>query len=59
MAIGGKLNLEGGQQDHSVSLKAPDTSLASDIILTLPSTDGTAGQVLTTDGSGILFWSSL
>jgi len=36
-----------------VSLKAPDT-IASNLTLTLPSTDGTSGQALTTDGSGNL-----
>jgi hypothetical protein len=36
-----------------VSLKAPDT-IASNLTLTLPSTDGTTGQALTTDGSGNL-----
>jgi len=38
---------------HYVALKAPD-SIASDLTLTLPSTDGTTGQALTTDGSGNL-----
>jgi hypothetical protein len=36
-----------------VALKAPD-SIASDLTLTLPNTDGTTGQALTTDGSGNL-----
>lgn len=36
-----------------VSLKAPDT-LASNLTLTLPSADGTSGQVLQTNGSGQL-----
>jgi len=36
-----------------VGLKAPD-SIASDITFTLPSSDGTADQVLKTDGSGNL-----
>lgn len=38
-----------------VSLKAPD-SIASNLIFTLPSTDGTTGQVLQTNGSGSLSW---
>jgi hypothetical protein len=36
-----------------VALKAPDT-LASDLTLTLPSADGSSGQVLQTNGSGVL-----
>jgi hypothetical protein len=36
-----------------VSLSAP-TTLASDLSLTLPSADGTSGQVLQTNGSGVL-----
>ena len=40
-----------------VALKAPN-SLASNLTLTLPSADGSSGQVLTTDGSGTLSWST-
>ena len=36
-----------------VALKAPDT-LASNLTFTLPSSDGTNGQVLTTNASGVL-----
>jgi hypothetical protein len=36
-----------------VALKAP-ASVASDLTFTLPATDGTANQVLTTNGSGVL-----
>ena len=38
-----------------VSIKAPGT-LAASYTLTLPPTDGTANQVLKTDGSGVLDW---
>ena len=38
-----------------VGLKAPD-SITSDITFTLPSADGSANQVLKTDGSGVLGW---
>jgi len=38
-----------------VSFKAPAT-IGSNVNWTLPSTDGTAGQVLSTNGSGILSW---
>jgi len=36
-----------------VAIKAPD-SIASNLTLTLPSADGTSGQVLQTNGSGVL-----
>jgi hypothetical protein len=42
---------------NSVALKAPDTLVAS-LTLELPSTSGTSGQVLSTNGSGILSWVS-
>ena len=40
-----------------VALKAADT-IASDLTFTLPSTDGTTGQALITNGSGILSFGS-
>ncbi len=40
-----------------VGFKAAD-SLAADLIWTLPSLDGSSGQVLTTDGAGILSWTT-
>jgi len=40
-----------------ISLEAPD-SLAADYVLVLPPNDGTNGQQLTTDGAGILTWTS-
>ncbi len=41
-----------------VALKAPDT-IASNLTLTLPSADGTSGQVLQTNGSGVLSFSTI
>lgn len=40
-----------------VAFKAP-ASLASDLTFTLPSTDGTSGQFLSTNGSGVLSFAS-
>lgn len=40
---------------YTVSLRAPD-SLADYVTLTLPESHGSAGQVLSTDGSGVLSW---
>ena len=58
MTIGGKLNLQDGEALHNVSIKAPDAALTENVILTLPDNDGDADQVLTTDGSGVLSWTS-
>ena len=41
-----------------VSLKSP-SSLSSNVNLTLPATDGSSGQVLQTDGNGVLSFVSL
>ena len=42
---------------NSVRLKAP-AGLAANYVLTLPADDGTAGQLLQTDGSGNLTWAT-
>jgi len=41
-----------------VALKAP-ASVSADLTFTLPATDGTAGQALTTDGSGALSFATI
>lgn len=41
-----------------VAFKAPDT-IASNVTWTLPSADGTSSQVLSTNGSGTLSWSTV
>jgi hypothetical protein len=43
---------------HSVGLKAADL-IAADVTWTLPSADGTSGQALVTNGSGVLSFSSI
>ena len=40
---------------NNITLKVPD-NIANNINLTLPSTTGTTGQVLSTDGTGTLSW---
>ena len=40
-----------------VGFKAPD-NLSSNLVFTLPATDGTSGQALVTNGSGILSWAT-
>ena len=52
-----KLNAQSG---GSVALDAPtQTTSSADLTFKLPVTDGTAGQVLMTDGSGNLSWVTL
>lgn len=58
-SVGGKATFAEGTSNGSnkVTLKAPDT-LAADLTLILPTADGTNGQILTTNGSGQLAFSS-
>jgi hypothetical protein len=47
------LKFQDDDDSHSVKLQAPAT-VASNVTFTLPATDGTNGQVMTTNGSGTL-----
>lgn len=51
-----ELHVHGSNASNSVKLKAP--SLSAILSLTLPATDGSAGDALTTDGSGNLSFSA-
>jgi hypothetical protein len=53
----GDLRLQDTTGGQYVALQAPST-VASSYTLTLPVDDGTSGQALITDGSGVLSWSS-
>jgi hypothetical protein len=53
----GDLRLQDTTGGQYVALQAPGT-VASSYTLTLPVDDGTAGQALITDGSGVLSWST-
>jgi hypothetical protein len=53
----GDLRLQDTTGGQYVALQAPAT-LASSYTLTMPVDDGTTGQALVTDGSGVLSWSS-
>jgi hypothetical protein len=57
--VGGAVALYEGSDNGTnfVALKAPN-SLAADVTYTLPTADGTNGQVLSTNGTGTLSWSS-
>lgn len=49
-----KLNCE--VNSHGITIKGPPHSAAASYTLTLPNDDGTADQVLSTNGSGVLSW---
>jgi hypothetical protein len=49
-----KLNCE--QNTHGVTIKSPAHASAASYTLTLPVNDGSANEVLQTDGSGVLSW---
>ena len=57
---GGSIEFQEGTNNgsNSVSLKAPN-SIASDLTLTFPGTDGSAGQPIVTDGSGNLSFGTI
>ena len=57
--VGGKATFAEGTTNgaNKVTLKAADT-LAADVTFTLPAADGSANQVLTTNGSGVLSFSA-
>ena len=49
-----KLNCE--NNSHGITIKGPPHSAAASYTLTLPNNDGSADQVLKTDGNGVLSW---
>jgi trimeric autotransporter adhesin len=53
----GDLKFADSDSSHYVAFQAPAT-VASNVTWTLPSADGTSGQLLSTDGSGALAWAS-
>jgi hypothetical protein len=48
----------GAGDDYKLTLSRPATGMTADVALVLPSDDGTAGQVLVTDGAGNLSFAS-
>jgi hypothetical protein len=55
----GSITLNCQQNSHGVTIQSPPHSAGASYTLTLPSTTGTQGQVLTTSGSGgVLSWST-
>lgn len=53
----GDLRFQDAAGGQYAAIQAPAT-IASSYTLTLPTTDGDANQVLTTDGSGVLSWTT-
>ena len=60
LQIGDQGDLRLGDADNSnyIALQAPAT-VGSNVTLTFPDTDGDADQALTTNGSGVLSWSTI
>jgi hypothetical protein len=54
----GYIDIYEDSDDGTSKIRLIGPALASDVTLTLPVDDGTAGQVLSTDGSGVLSWSA-
>jgi hypothetical protein len=54
----GELRFEEKTGGNYVAFKAPDT-LAADSVWTLPATVGNAGELLVTDGAGVLSWAKI
>ena len=52
-----KLYIKGEDDLAGVFLQVPE-AISTDVTFTLPGTDGTSGQSLTTNGSGVLSWDS-
>jgi hypothetical protein len=52
------LTLNCEQNTHGVTIQSPPHSAAATYTLTLPTSDGAANQVLSTDGNGSLSWST-
>ena len=55
----GKITLNCENNSHGVKIKGPPHSAAATYTLTLPNNTGTNGQLLTTNGSGTLTWSTV
>ena len=60
VSTGGTIKFNEGTNNGTnfIALKAPN-SVASDITFTLPSTDGSSGEALITNGSGVLSFSTI
>ncbi len=55
----GQLTLNCENNSHGVKIKGPPHSAAATYTLTLPTSTGTSGQFLSTNGSGVLSWGTV
>jgi len=55
----GTLQLNCSQNSHGIKLKSPPHSASASYTLTFPNDDGSSGEALTTNGSGVLSWASV
>ena len=54
----GKITLNCSQNTHGVSIQSPTHASAASYTLTLPVDDGDADEILKTNGSGVLSWTT-
>ena len=54
----GAIKLNCSNNTHGVKIQSPAHSAAADYTLTLPVDDGASGELLSTDGNGVLSWAS-
>jgi hypothetical protein len=54
----GAIRMYSGSNSNYVEIRASHSSIANNVTLTLPLTAGTSGQVLVTDGTGVLSWAN-
>lgn len=52
-------NLEFTLGSYTTTIRPSQSGQAANLVFTLPSTDGSSGQVLTTDGSGGMSWATV
>jgi hypothetical protein len=55
----GYIQLNCSQNSHGIKIKSPPHSANASYTLTFPNDDGTANQLLSTDGSGVLSWATV
>jgi hypothetical protein len=55
----GYIQLNCSQNSHGIKLKGPPHSAGADYTLTFPNNDGSANEMLLTNGSGVLSWSTV
>ena len=54
----GYIQLNCAENSHGIKLKSPPHSAGASYTLTFPNDDGSSGEALTTNGSGVLSWAS-